>query len=453
MTLRALLWLPALLFIFFGFPAMADGRVTIRDAETENAIRDWTSGVFKAAGMTQGQVQIVLVQDPGVNAFVAGGSNIFIYTGLIQKTTAPEEVVGVIAHEMGHIVGGHLTRTGEAAKNASFEAIAGAILGVGAALATGDGSAAAAGVRIGQGLAMNEFLAYSRVQESSADQAGFRLMQDSGLSPEGLVTFLQKLSSEELLPSESRSEFVRTHPMSRDRVDAVQAKLETSPLRTKSPPAAWNDQHARIKAKLLGFISPQQVMYLYPSSDTSIPSLYARAIAAYRLNQTESALSLADELLRREPQNPYFHELKGQMLFDFGRPAEAAKSYEKSVNLLPSSGLIRMALAQALIESAGTAQKPLESAIAHLKRAERDEPRMGRIKRLLATAYGKMGREAEARVYLAEETLMQGRRDEAVRMAKASLGNLPPKSAEYLRAQDIVNSVERNPVDQSPEAR
>jgi predicted Zn-dependent protease len=431
--------------VFYVVPAFAASgpHVTIRDAETENAIREWTKGVFSAAGMTPDQIRIILVQDPGVNAFVAGGSNIFIYTGLIQKTDNPGEVVGVIAHETGHIVGGHLSRTSEAAEHASFEAIAGAILGVGAALATGDSSAAAAGVRIGQGLAMNDFLAYSRVQESSADQAGLRLMQTAGLSPEGLVTFLGKLSSEELLPAQSQSEFARTHPMSRDRIEALNSKLEQSPLRSKKYPQDWDDQHARIKAKLLGFISPQQVMYLYPSSDTSLPARYAQAISAYRINHVEEALKLADGLIAIEPNNPYFYELKGQMLFDFGRAAEAIPPYEKSVKFLPSSGLIRLALAQALIESARGNKTRLQEAINHLKRAERDEPRMARIKRLLATAYGLLGEENKARVYLAEETLMQGRRDEATKMAKAALGNLAPKTPEYLRAQDIINSVDR----------
>lgn len=423
-------------------PAKASsGQTIIRDAEIERDIREWTSGVIAAAGMKPDQVNIVLIQSPQINAFVAGGSNIFIYTGLIQKTENPDEIVGVIAHELGHIAGGHLTRAGEVAKNASFEAMIGAVLGIGAAIATGDSNAAAAGIAIGQGQAMNGFLAHSRIQESSADQAGFRFLTAAGVNPSGLPSFLEKLASQELLPTSQQSLYARTHPLSRDRVDVMENKLQSSPLKDKPVPAEWINQYGRMKAKLLGFVTPQQVMYNYATSDASIPARYARAIAAYRMNKVNDALKLVDGLVQAEPKNPYFWELKGQMLFDFGRAAEAVGPYQKAVELDPGAGLIRIAYARALIESPGNSSQKLNTAIENLKRAEKDEPRVSSIKRLLATAYGKMGKEAEARVYLAEESLMQGRRDEASRMANASLKQLPPGSPEKIRAQDIINEV------------
>lgn len=416
-------------------------RSIIRDAETEAALREWSEGVLQSAGLSQGQVNIILLEDPGINAFVAGGANIFIYTGLLLKTETPTEALGVIAHEMGHISGGHLTRTSEVAENASFEAILGAVLGIGAAIATGDGAAAAAGVQIGQSTAMNSFLSHSRVQESSADQAGFRFMTGAGVNPSGLVSFLDKLSSQELLDTSQQSEYVRTHPLSRDRVEALENQLSRSALRGKELPVSWVEEHARIKAKLLGYISPQQVTYVYKSSDSSIPSLYARGIAAYRMNHVTEALTLADQLIAREPKNPYFHELKGQMLFEFGKIPESVKAYEKAVALLPSSGLIRVALAHSLIEQKGAPPSSLQEAISHLKRAEREEPRSSSIKRLLATAYGRMGKETEARVYLAEEALMQGNKEKARSMAEDALKKLPTASPERVRAQDVINSV------------
>ncbi|MFA7276349.1 MAG: M48 family metalloprotease [Pseudobdellovibrionaceae bacterium] len=431
----------ALAFASHGVCAAGGGQAIIRDAEIEESIRIWTKGVIEAAGMRPEQVKIVLVQSPDVNAFVAGGSNIFIYTGLLQKTDSPAEVVGVIAHELGHISGGHLTRTSEVADNVSFEAMIGAIVGIGAAIATGDGSAAAAGISIGQGQAMNSYLAHSRVQESSADQAGFRFMTGAGLSPRGLPSFLEKLASQELLPTSQQSQYMRTHPLSRDRVDVLENKAKGSLLYNKPYPEEWNEPYQRMKAKLLGYVTPQQVMYMYKSSDAGVPSLYARAIAEYRMNHVDNALKLADQLVRREPQNPYFYELKGQMLFEFGKANAAVAPYEQAVEFLPSSGLIRVALAQALIESAGKDPAKLNLAIDHLKRAEKDEPRLTRIKRLLATAYGKMGKETEARVFLAEEALMQGRRDEASRIADATLKQLPQNSPEAIRAKDIINNV------------
>lgn len=423
------------------FDAEASGQSIIRDTEIERNIANWTSGVISSAGMTPSQIDIILIQSPEVNAFVAGGANIFIYTGLIDLSENVGQVVGVIAHEIGHISGGHLSRTADVGKNASFEAMLGAIVGIGAAIATGDSSAAAAGISIGQGQAMNRFLSFSRVQESTADQAGFRFLTGAGLSPVGLPSFLDKLSSQELLPVSQQSQFVRTHPLSRDRIESLQHKVDASPLKDKSFPAEWDSEYARVKAKLLGFTSPQQVLYKYPSKDTSIPAQYARAISAYRLNQMMPALQKMDALIKLEPQNPYFHELKGQILYEFGKASQSIAPYETALNFVPDSGLIRTALAQSLIESAGKDTNKLKSAIDHLKRAEKDEPRSTTIKRLLATAYGRMGRETEARVFLAEEALMRGNRKEAARMAEISLKQLSPDSPELRRAKDIINTV------------
>jgi predicted Zn-dependent protease len=316
------------------------------------------------------------------------------------------------------------------------------LLGVGAAIATGDGGAAAAGAAIGQGAAMNSFLSFSRVQESSADQAGFRFLERAGVDPTGLLTFLEKLGSQELLPASQQSAFMRTHPLSRDRIEALQVKVDASSNAGKAVPAAWTEEHARIKAKLAGYITPQQVTYLYPESNKSIAAQYARAVAAYRTNKVDVALKDADQLIAAEPKNAYFHELKGQMLFEFGRAGEAVNSYTKALQLDPKSGLIRTSLAQAILESSGTSKASLQTAIQHLKRAQQDEPRSPQVKRLLATAYGRMGQEPQARVYLAEEAMLQGRKAQAVAMAKAALDKLPPGVAERQRAMDVINSID-----------
>ena len=423
----------------------AESRILIRDTEIEGIIKSWSADVINAAGMTPDQVNIILIQNQDLNAFVAGGSNIFIYTGLIERTENPGELVGVIAHELGHIAGGHLSRTSEVMSKASFEAIVATLLGVGAAIATGDGGAAAAGVSIGQATAMNKFLAYSRVQESSADQAGFRFLDNAGVNPIGLVTFLEKLSSQELLPASQQSAFARSHPLSRDRIEALEARLPNAKNRDTPAPAAWNEQHARMKAKLMSFITPQQVVYAYPERNQSIAAQYARTIAAYRTNKVDAALKGADKLIAAEPKNPFFHEIKGQMLFDFGRAKESAVSYQRAIELAPQSGLIRTALARAQIESSGKSKAGLESAISHLKRAQQDEPRSSQVKRLLATAYGRLGQEPQARVYLAEEALLQGRNKEARSMASSAMKFLPAGSPELQRARDVINSIDQKP--------
>ncbi|PZP55376.1 MAG: peptidase M48 family protein, partial [Micavibrio aeruginosavorus] len=262
------------------------------------------------------------------------------------------------------------------------------------------------------------------------------------INPTGIVTFLTKLSSEELLPTSQQSQFMRSHPLSRDRIDILRSKVETSPLDKKPLPAEWSDQYQRTKAKLMGFVTPQQVTYTYKSTDNGIPSLYARAISAYRMSHLKEALILTDQLLAKEPSNPYFLELKGQMLYEFGRARDSLSPYEKALAAKPSAGLIRIAYAQSLIDTAGKSPAMLDKAIEQLKRAQLDEPRTSRVKRLLATAYGKKGDETRARVYLAEEALMQGRKSQAVSMAKSAMAGLPKNSPEYLRAQDVVASVD-----------
>lgn len=419
------------------------GRPTslIRDTEIENYLKAWAQPVIKAADLDPDSVNIILVQDDNINAFVAGGQNIFIYTGLLTKSKNPGEVVGVLAHELGHIRGGHLIRTKDAMENASYEAMLGTILGIGAAILSGDGGAAAAVSAGSSGMALNRLLAFSRVQESSADQAAVSYLERARLNPAGLVSFMERLENEELLPISQQSEYVRTHPLTRDRVESLKAGIESSAYTQEMLPVAWQDQHARMIAKLVGFVTPDHVIWNYSDKDTSLPARYARAIAAYRQNRTDEALRLMDDLLAAEPKNPYFLELKGQMLGDFGRIGEAVPFYRQASEIAPASGLIRTAYAHSLIETAGAQPEQLENAIRHLERAQRDEPRSTRIHRLLATAYGKMGNDAMAKLHLAEEALMQRRTDQARTQAEAAATRLKPGSSGWIRTQDILSQV------------
>lgn len=420
----------------------ARAQTVIRDTEIEEYMGEWFAPVFKAAGMSPDQVNIILVQDSDINAFVAGGSNIFFYTGLLQKTDNPGEVIGVMAHELGHITGGHLIRGREAMEQASYESILGMIVGLGAAIATGEGGAAGA---IGTGassMAQRGFLANSRTFESSADQAAMRYLDDAQINPTGLVSFMKKLESQELRATSQQTEYVRSHPLTRDRVSAMQSKVDGSANKNKPYPAHWNKQHKMMIAKLTGFITPQQVSWVYDDTDKSVEALSARAIAAYRQNNVALALKLADQLLAIEPNNPYFLELKGQMLVEFGRVKDALPYYEKAVAQKPNAGLIRIALGHAQIETAGNNPANLDKAISNLNRALQNEPRSSRIHRLLATAYGRKGDEPVAKLHLAEEALLQRKKDYAKSQAEAALRGLRPGSPDWIRAKDILSYVE-----------
>ncbi|HEY8963496.1 MAG TPA: M48 family metalloprotease [Alphaproteobacteria bacterium] len=410
----------------------------IRDTEIEEDLKAWTQPIFNAAGLNPQAVDIILVQSPELNAFVAGGSNIFIYTGLIAATKNPGELLGVIAHETGHIAGGHLIRGREAMEYASYEAILATLLGIGAG-AIGGGDAGAAILRGGQGAAMSSYLSHSRTQESSADQAGLRYLEASGYNPTGLASFMETLQDQELLPQSQQNAYVRTHPLTRDRIASLEAGVAKSNFLNQSYSPAMVDQFNRIRAKLIAFIEPQRVTWLYGEKDTSPAALYARAIAAYRRSEKDKALSLINQLLAKEPNNAYAHEVRGQMLRDFGQISEAAAAYRKAIALKPNAALIRIDLAQVLIEQAGKngnaalyaeAEKNLDQAVAK-------ETRSGTIHRLYATLYGRQGQDAKAQYHLAEEAALGGRTKEAQKLLTGAMAGLKPGTRDYRKAMDL----------------
>lgn len=412
----------------------------IRDTEIELTLKEWMEPIFEAANMPPDSVKIILVQNDDINAFVAGGANIFLYTGLLIRTESPGEIIGVMAHELGHITGGHLINTRDALQRASYESILGTVLGIGAAIATGNGEAAAAISTGSSSIAQRRFLANSRVNEASADQAALTFMEKAEVNPTGLSTFMQKLRADELLPVDQQTEYIRTHPLTSNRIETLRRGLGDSAYKNKPLPENWKEQHARMKAKLIGFINPGRVLWVYSDNDQSIPARYARAIAAYRQNKIDKSLQLVDGLLEKEPDNPYFLELKGQILVDYARIDEAIPYYQKAVDMKPKASLIRMALGHALIESGD--KENLPAAIKHLERVVKDEPRSSQSYRMLATAYGRQGDETTAKLFLAEEALLQNRIPYAKGLAEEVQKNAEENSREALQARDILSYVE-----------
>lgn len=416
----------------------------IRDTEIEAILKNWSEPVIKAADLEPSAIKFILVQDDNVNAFVAGGQNIFIYTGLLLESEQAAEVIGVIAHELGHIRGGHLVRTREALENASYESFIGTILGIGAALVTGEGGAAAVFSAGMTSTAQRRFLAFSRVQEASADQAGLSYLESAEINPAGLHSFMEKLENQELLPVTQQSEYIRTHPLTRDRIATLKHGLEDSKFKDKAYPEQWEEDYKRIRAKLIGFIKPEQVSWVYPDKDKSVTARYARSIAAYRQNNLEDALKNIDSLLEEEPHNPYFLELKGQILFEYGQVPESIPYYRQAIEIYPEGALLRIAYAHGLIEAAGyNDTESLQEAILQLRRALQDEPRSSRSFRLLATAHGRLGNKALADLFLAEEALLMQKFDTATRLANNALNGLEESSSGWFRAKDILATAER----------
>ncbi len=407
----------------------------IRDAEIERTLRDYARPILQAADIPERSVQFVIVRDDAVNAFVAGGMNVFFYTGLLLGTDGPGEVIGVLAHEIGHIAGGHLIRGQEALRQASAEAILATILGVAAGLASGDTRAGSAVLSGGQEIARRNFLAFSRVQESSADAAALSFLDQQKLSAAGLLEFMDKLSAQELLPPERQVEFVRTHPLTRDRIDALQAHVAQSPY-SKNP---WSpqqiEQHRRMIAKLQGYLDPLRALQTYSADDSSIAAQYARAIAFYRRDDTSKALEIVAKLQAAEPNNPFFYELQAQIYFENGRVAEALPLYRKAVGLYGDSSLLRASFGHALIESRN--DKNLPEAEQQLLESLRLEAHQPFVWRLLATLWGRQGLDGQSAYALAEEAMARGDNAGAATLAERAEKLLPKDSPFLLKVADI----------------
>jgi predicted Zn-dependent protease len=423
-------------------PAAARAQLSlIRDAEIEHILRTFATPIFQVAGVSPRAVDIRLVNDRRINAFVAGGQNLFLFTGLLVETETAGELIGVIAHETGHIAGGHIARGQEALEQAQRTALLTTLLGVAAAIASGDARVGAATAGGGTAIAERSFLGYSRSMESAADQAAINYLNRAGLSARGLLRFMETLEDQELLPASRQVEYIRTHPLTRDRVDFIRNHVHGSRLADAPLPPTYVEQFERMQAKLIGFLHPTIALRRYGADDPRVAPRYGHAIALYRQGRVEESLTMMTRLVEEEPNNPYFHEIVGQILLENGRVAEARRAYERAAALSPDEPLILTALAQTKIDAGTPAD--LQSAIDDLTRAVAQRDGGTPLAwRLLATAYGRTGDLGMSALALAEEALAMGDEETAQQQAARALRALPNGSSGWLRAQDIRRTAE-----------
>jgi predicted Zn-dependent protease len=423
--------------------AQVPGVARIRDAEIETYLKQWATPVWLAAGLDPEVVKIVVVNEDQINAFVAGGQNIFIYTGLLMRSDSANQVIGVMAHETGHIVGGHLARMGDEIEKAEIIQIIGMILGAGATVATGNGGGMATGAGAGADLAVRNFLSFSRTQERSADQAGVTFLERSGQSARGLLEFMEKLQGEEFLNAQRQDPYLRTHPLTEDRVEFIRHFLETSKYASAPPRAGYPEEHERMVGKIVGFVRPvARVFQQYKEDDNSVGSRYARSIANHRLGKEAEALALIDSLLAEKPNDPYYTELKAQFLFEAGRVRDSAILYQRANALLPRNALIEAEMGQAMVEAGDSSYNQVaRDALLDSVTQDRDNSLAWRI---LATVYGRDGDEGQATLALAEEAYADGRYKDARGMARRAQKMLPAGSPGALRAKDIEDQADRS---------
>lgn len=428
-------------------PTDASARAGIRDAEIERILRGYSEPIFVAAGLDPKAVNMYIINDESLNAFVAGGQNVFLHTGMITTLKSPNELKGVIAHETGHISGGHLVRGPEAASKAEIPMIIGMLAGV-AAIAAGAPDVGL-GLLIGaQSFAQREFLAYSRTQEAAADQAGIKFMNAIGQSPRGMYSVFELFADQEALSGAKQDPFVRTHPLSRERAATLLNLVDTSPHRDKLDTPKELLDYEMMKAKLRGFIEPPMVVLRrYPFSDKSAPARYARAAAYFRSADLDSALPQIDSLLNEQPNNPYFWELRGQMLVESSRPGEGVPAYRKAVQHAPNEPLLRVGLGSALLATED--QGLVAEALKHLKVAIKDEPDNGMAWYYLADAYSRSGEDAMAALATAERYFALQRYGQAVSFAQRALPKLKENGRDWQRANDII-AIAQNEAEKTP---
>jgi len=423
-------------------PGLAQGVSLIRDTEIENTIRVYTAPLFNVAGLDASFVRIHLVQDKRLNAFVAGGQRIFVNTGLLVRADGPGQVIGVMAHETGHITGGHLARMQDAIRNAQATSIAALVLGIPAAILAGDPGAAAAANAAGQSMAMRNLLAYTRTMERSADQAAVEYLNASQISSQGLLDFLEILQENSRLYAANLDPYLQSHPLTEDRIIFMREQVALSPYTGVTFSDQLIDMHERMRAKLIGYLDPMpQVLARYPENDNSMYSRYARSIANMRISKTDLALQIVDSMLQDAPNDPFFWELRGDILKDAGRMEGAIAAYEKAVEILPWAALIRVALAQSQL--ALNDPRLLPGATENLEQALRHEPWLAYAWRHLGIAYGRAGDHGNASLALAEEASRRNNVKGAIQQASRAMDRLPSGSPGWMRAQDIKLLAER----------
>ncbi|MEO5578118.1 MAG: M48 family metalloprotease, partial [Sphingomicrobium sp.] len=407
----------------------------LRDSETELMFRDMSRPLIQAAGLDPANVKIVLINDDEINAFVAGGQIVYIHSGLLVRADNSNQLQGVIAHELGHVAGGHIIRIGEGAKAATGITLLSLVLGA-AAIAAGAPDAGMGIIMAGQRAAMGNFFAFTRAQESSSDLAGASYLSKAGYSGKGSLDFFKKLQNQEYrLAIYAKDSYDRTHPLSSERIEALTQVYKKDPAWDKPTDPKIEARFQRVKAKLIGYVNSKNAVTIYPESDQSIPAHYARAYAYHLGAYPDKALSEADFLLAKSPQDPFFLELKGQILLESGRPKEAIPVLRQSVALAQDQPMIAVMLGHALIATEddkyfAEAKQVLKAAV----NRDNDNPFAWMQ---LGIVYDREGDRARAALATAERNNLEGKAKLALVSARMAMAGIPKGTPDFIRAQDI----------------
>ena len=429
-----------------GAPAHAQkdkGPPIVRDAEIEQLLREYTQPILHTAGLAKQNVQVIIINDRSFNAFVADGRRIFVNGGALMESETPNQIIGVLAHETGHIAGGHLARMREAIASATTQSVIAMLLGAGALVAAGRsgadlGQAGAAAIAGPTMAIQNTMIGYMRAQEEQADRAALKFLTATGQSPKGMYETFKRMADQVLYQVRYINPYLQTHPLPSERVAALEGMAKSSPYWDHKDSPALQARHDLMRAKLYGFIErPDRVARRYPPSDTSLAARYARAISAYRFSDPRVALGQIEALIQAQPQNPYFYELKGQALLEAGKPAEAIAPLRHAAQFAPNPALIQIMLGQALVATHNRAY--VDEAIPLLQAAVLREPDSPDAYGQLAMAYGQKNDLAHADLASAQAAFMRGDIKTAREIATRAKTRFPVGSPGWVRADDLAS--------------
>jgi predicted Zn-dependent protease len=430
-------------------PALAQqqkGPPIIRDTETEQLLREYTRPILRAAGLERQNIQVVIINETAFNAFVADGRRIFVNHGALLQSETPNQVIGVLAHETGHLAGGHLAKLHEQLAQAQTQLIIAMLLGVGAVVAgarsnsnNGLADAGAAALSAPQSVIQHSLLSYLRQQEENADRAGVKFLTATNQSPKGMYETFKRFTNDSLFAARGADPYVQSHPLPAERVAALEELARSSPYWDKKDDPALQLRHDMMRAKISAFLErPDTVYRRYPLSNESLPARYARAIATYLHGDLRSAISQIDALIQMQPANPYFYELRGQALLEGARPEEAIAPLRKAVQLSNNAPLIEMLLGQALV---GTDNKAhTEEAITILRAAVERESEAPLGYAQLAMAYGRKGDYAQADLASAQAAYLRGDNKTARDLASRAKTRFAVGTPGWVKADDIVSA-------------
>jgi predicted Zn-dependent protease len=425
-----------------------EGKLAVlRDTETEQLLREYTRPILRVAGLEKQNIQVTIINEQVFNAFVADGRRIFVNSGALMQSETPNQIIGVFAHETGHLAGGHLARMREQLASAQTQMIIAMLLGVGAIAAGAKSSSATAGLgdvgaaTLGgsQNMIMRSLIAYQRQQEEAADRAGVKFLNATQQSTKGMYDTFKRFSNESLFSARGADPYFQSHPMPAERVAALEEIAHTSPYWDKKDDPALQFRHDMMRAKISGFLErPDTVYRRYPLSNTSLPARYARAISTYLHGDLNNAITQIDGLIQAQPNNPYFYELKGQALTEGGRPAEGIAPLRKAVALSNNAPLIEILLGQALVATDNKAYT--EEAINILRNAMARETEQPVGYTELAMAFARKGDLAEADLASAQAAFLRGDNKTARDLASRAKTRFAVGTPGWVKADDIVSA-------------